>query len=761
MSTEVTMTGSGTVGPVSSWSFTEGSSPAVPNAPTPNVGTLTLTAAATEDSKFVINNAITVESDDIGSVEGVASSVSVGYTAATLNVTSALQRFNADFTIFPVTGGTLRQATDLLMQLSGSQYCNLTYQSGRYWSLQGHSQGFDFQGNPVVYADNTQYNASEYYSTVTAQMEPYVAGDIQMDGGLFAAGGFSFTRNRYYATAPVLGNGINLSPGQNPIIALKFDPAISSTIVVAGGPDDSNLSTGFYLACGYSQPNDRLEINGYARIGGINTSVNVNGSTTGFSAIDDMQMVVYPRFTDANTLEIDLYVVSTDDYSTVESLSTTVSTVLPDYFTPWSATGRVRAVYQCDEGSDITSTLTDADYEVSDFGYTSTSASSTNGAGSVIDGARMNGWEYLNQVATARSCEIAVSGSTIVLRGRGELGEVEVPIEAAESIEVSSQSPGLSVDVRYTGASLFGTTGSAPSNPMPPISADIYPMQCVNLYDALQNDQKWTVNAGQSVTVRVEVDSASAVFVGNPRPSIYWDDPDQFLAQKGVTEFGTYVVSGSDNLPIPGEEWLAFGGSVTARPTDDPGIVELTFVGPAEVPGVPDPFSFSVSDGATDYPALTIPGRGVSVSPQTLNILTGAAGTTVAVASTVDNIAVATAEQAHDVGSWAAALASGSWQTVRLTVPTVNLIAWDYTPPTTLSRLGAFGYSAGSLFRIGDAILRVDSATIGKTSSTIEASFYTTFADLDAVWAGETIGDFDTTWATYDFGDIKIAPLRT
>lgn len=768
MSTEVTMTGSGTIGPVSSWSFTEGASPAVPSSPTPNVGTLSLTAAATDESKFVVNNAITVESDDIGSVEGDVSSVSVGYTAATLNVTSALQRFNADFTILPVTGGTLRQATDLLMQLSGSQYCNLAYQSGRYWSLQGHSQGFDFRGDPVEYVDNTKYTASEYYNNGTGQMEPYVAGEILMDGGLFAAGffGFPFTRNRYYASTPVLGNGIDLSVGLHPIVAFKFDPSVSASITIAGGPDDSNTSTGFYLVCSYSQPDDRLEINGYARVGGISTVISVVGSATGFSTIHDMQMVLYPRFTAFGTLTVDLHVVSTNNYSTVNSITTTISTTATDYFTPWEATGRVRAVYQCDESSDITSVLTGADYEVSDFGYTSTGTVNSGGAGSMIDGARMNGWEYLNQVATARGCEIAVSGTTIVLRGRGELGEVQVPAESAESVDISSQTVGLSVDMQYTGATKLSTIGSGPTNPMPPIQAslwgaDIFPMRCANLYDALPNDQKWTVDEGKTVTVRVELDTATAVFVANPRPSIFWDDPDEFLAQKGVSEFGTYVVSGSDNLPIPGEEWLDFGGSVTARATDDPSIVELTLVGPAEIPGVPGPFSFSVSDGATDYPALTISGRGIAVDPKVLNILTGAARTTVAVASTVNNIAVATVEQAYDVGSWAAALASGSWQTVRLTVPTANLIAWDYIPPTTLTRLGAFGYSAGSLFRIGDAILRVDSVTIGKVSSTIDASFYTTFGDVDAVWAGETVGDFDTSWNTYDFGDIKIAPLRT
>lgn len=247
MSTEITMQGSGTVGAVSSWSFTEAASPTIAGESNPNVGTLSIAAASTDESKFIVNNAVTITSDEIGEVEGTVSSVTVSGPSASLNVTSALQKFNADFTILPVTGGTMTQAADLLTQLSGTKYCTLNYASGRYWSLQGHSQGFQNDGSPVVYADNTAYKSSTYYSIPMADFLPYVAGSLEFDGGLFASGLFSFTRNRYFSSSSLLGNGIDLSVGRHPIVMYKFDPSVSSFVTLAGGPDDSNTSTGFNI----------------------------------------------------------------------------------------------------------------------------------------------------------------------------------------------------------------------------------------------------------------------------------------------------------------------------------------------------------------------------------------------------------------------------------------------------------------------------------------------------------------------------------
>lgn len=757
--TTVTLTGSGNVGEVSSWSVTEAVAPAVAGDPTPSVGSVSVTAAKTDDSKYATNNDLVLDVPDFGSIDATVSDVSLTAASASLSGTTVLQRFNADFPIQPAQGGTLRAAADQLMQLSGSQYCTLTYPEGRYWSLQGHSAGFDANGAVVEYSDNSGYTIEFNAGFGTTYVRPA----FRIDGGLVAE---TFTwngsRGQYYATA-VDGNGMDLSVGTNQHLMFKFDPSVSAQVILAGGPDDSNTSTGMYLVCEYSQAFDRLQITGDVRTGGILTPVSVTGSATGFSTASEMQMVIYARFTTATNLAIKMSVVSTTNYSVVNTITTNIATVQPEYFTPWIASGRIRGVYQANLSGDNVATLVGANYEVTDRGYRSVSSDSgpgPNGINSPIGGRTMNGWEYLNQVATARGCEISASGSDVVLRSRGALAPIELPSSEVSGLQISSIAAGLNVDVVVYDNSV-ATGGATPTNPMPNVLSSIIPLSSGILYDAEESDETWTVNANETKTVRISLGQASAQFVLNPYPSLEWNDPAGWLASKGVTEFGTYVVSGSDNLPISPQQWIDFGGGVFAEVSDDPRFVDVTFVGPSPIPGVTEPYSFSISDGSTNYPSLTIAGRGITSSPSTLRIPTGASSTTNEVAATVDNIAVGSVEQGHDVGSWAAAKAAGSWQTITFSIPTVHLISWDYTPPSTLTNGGVFGFSAGSLFRLGDAILRVDSVNIGRVSSTVTASYYTTVSDFDTAWMGQDYADFDALWLGFDFSDAKVSPLRT
>lgn len=757
--TTVTLTGSGNVGEVSSWTVTEAVAPAVAGDPTPSVGSVSVTAAKTDDSKYATNNALTLDVPDAGSIEATVSDVSLTAASATLAGTTVLQRFNADFPIQPAQGGTMRAAVDQLMQLSGSQYCTLTYPTGRYWSLQGHSAGFDVNNDLVEYSDQSGYTIAFNSGLSTTYVKPALV----IDGGLVAdTFAWNGSRRQYYATN-IDGNGMDFGVGTNQHLMFKLDPSVSAQVILAGGPDDSNTSTGFYLVCEYSQPSDRLQITGYARVGGLNTAINVTGTATGFSITDEMQLVIYPRFTTGLNLAITMSLVSTTNYAVVNTLSTNISTVQPQYFTPWIATGRIRGVYQANLTANTVSTLIGANYEVTDRGYTSTSSDvgpGANGLNSPIGGRVMNGWDYLNQVATARRCEVSASGGDVVLRSRGSLAPIDLPTGDISGLQISSTASGLSVDVTvYENAVVAG--GAGPTNPMPNVLSSIIPLSSGILYDAEDAETTWTVEANERKTIRVSLGEASAQFVLNPYPSLEWNDPSGWLTAKGVTEFGTYVVSGSDNLPINPQQWLDYGGSVSAKVSDDPRFVELTFVGPSPIPGVNSPYSFSISDGSTNYPSLTIAGRGIISSTSTLNILTGASNTTNAIAATVDNIAVGSIEQAHDVGGWAAAKAAGSWQTISFSIPTVNLISWNYTPPSTLVSNGAFGFSAGSLFRLEDAILRVDSVNIGRVNSTVNATYYTTVGDFDPAWAGQDYADFDALWSGFDFSDAKISPLRT
>lgn len=212
---------------------------------------------------------------------------------------------------------------------------------------------------------------------------------------------------------------------------------------------------------------------------------------------------------------------------------------------------------------------------------------------------------------------------------------------------------------------------------------------------------------------------------------------------------GSYVIIGSDNLPVSKSQWEAYGGAVSVAINPDvPGAIDVTLIGPSrEIPGIASPYSLAVSDGSTAYPVFSVTGAGVFTNPETVAILSGSNPdkTSQDVALTVDNIFIDTLERAYDRGIWATEIASGPQITLKMTVPT--------------SAIGSFGASAGSRIRFKDSTYRIISLSVEKATTAITAVRHVTVADVDAIWASQTVGDFDAAWGARDLSDFKVKPL--
>jgi len=285
-------------------------------------------------------------------------------------------------------------------------------------------------------------------------------------------------------------------------------------------------------------------------------------------------------------------------------------------------------------------------------------------------------------------------------------------------------------DGNSAGATWSGATNNSSSSTLIPSENDFY-----NAF--ADNNTIYSVSSGESVTTTVQTSNYPT-----------------YLAQPVVSDVfpiavGTYCVSGADNLPVVPAEWIEYGGNVSVAISEVPGAIDLTLSAPpSDIPGVPGPYTLSVSDGSSQYATLSIAGIGVTTKPETLNLLTGASPekTTVEVAATVNSPFCITKEIAYDHSSWAVAAAAGPNTTLRFNVPT--------------STLSGLGLTEGAMFTHEDARYRIISATIGHTITSISAVRHTTIGEMDQAWVGQTLGDFDTLWSGYSAGDVNIAPLR-
>lgn len=146
MSIDISMTGSGTIGEIQpGWTVNEYATPVTPGESSGGTGQVNVSASANDDTLFIVNNAITTTEQSLGSISGVVKAVNQTGIGASFSHNTQLSLFDANLSIPALGAGGVVPAVDVCSQLIGRDII-LNKDTGYYYSLRGHSQGFDSTG---------------------------------------------------------------------------------------------------------------------------------------------------------------------------------------------------------------------------------------------------------------------------------------------------------------------------------------------------------------------------------------------------------------------------------------------------------------------------------------------------------------------------------------------------------------------------------------------------------------------------------------
>ena len=666
---------------------------------------------------FVVNNNITTTEENLGSISGVVKSVS--QTGLNVNVThnTSLAIFDATNDIPALGAGSASSALDLCNQLSTRQIL-LKDIDGHFYSLRGHSAGFDSDG--FVVDPQVSTGSYQQYSQQTGQF--YTAYYRQQYGTIWADD-FDVIDNKIWATH-VTGDAFANNPGI-PISRLAFKTFLNGGNLDWGFsalPDDSNTSQGQDLFLNINYASNTFTIYGKFRNGGLLQSF-TQSYDMGTLLDKDEELAVFIEYvrpvSPATQYSYKVTVCNTSNYEITGSLTQLMTTAVPIFNSEWYILGNVRSVYR-HQGSGLASWVFQ-EYE-NDVTYEIDADVVLGGPVPAQPGANM--WEYLQAACSAYSVELSSIDGIVSVRNVGDTF-IKVDNETVPSISPNMTLSGRSVEVVYSNSSNI-------------VDKEIY-----NAYT--DNNRVISVNANETITTTVEINGTPAL-VYLPSPSA--------TPQSGV---GEYAISYSNGAQVPQKAWADNGGKldVNINP-NNPNAIDITLIGPSSVTNVfggsgatyPGPYKLAFTAGGTDYAALSITATGVKTSLETVKIYTAADHSKVAqdVAKTIVNPFISTKLQAYDRGIWAVAEASGPRVTFSSSIPA--------------REFQSFGLSAGSLFRYGDSIYRISQASIGNLMANITAVRHVTVDDFDTLWAGKTVGAHDLMWAGFDTSDQVIAPLR-
>lgn len=207
----------------------------------------------------------------------------------------------------------------------------------------------------------------------------------------------------------------------------------------------------------------------------------------------------------------------------------------------------------------------------------------------------------------------------------------------------------------------------------------------------------------------------------------------------------TYSVLDAFDEPVPPSKWAAGGGRVTVRIADDTRGLRVTVVGSNETVGAPYRLT-GVTNMGVEYSTLRVVGSGVAFGREKYSLSAcDDSRATIEVGAEVDNQYLTSWGHAHLALLPAVRRHGGGLKTI--------------TGSSPIS--GEFGTIAGARLRDDFDEYRIRSIT---TSPPADAHAWiaesdTTVADVDAVWAGHTIGEWDDRWAGRPLVEFDLRPL--
>lgn len=722
MGINIEMTGSGELGPLApGWTVQEYATPVTIGETAGGTGNVSFSAAARDDSLFVINNNITTTEETLGSVEGVVKSVSQSGLNVSVNHNTPLSLFDASQNIPALGAGGMYSVIDLCSQLANRDKL-LTLPVGHFYSLRGHSAGFD-NNNDVVSYVNTDGSYTGY-DNGTGTFYPIY---FREQYGSVWADTFAVLDGEVWATH-VFGDCFSSNKGiltSRMAFKAKLDGG-DLTWGFQGLPYDTNLGTGHSvgLTVDYSagtmtlagEYNDSSTMIDYSQTYDLTTTVDINEELAFF--------IEYTRPVDGDdTYTVVVSACNTSDYTTLATLTQTFDSP-PAFFTsPWQLSGKVRSLYR-NQGIGQGDWIEEYEAPVTYMFMN----------GITVDGpvpaqTSSNMWEYIQAACAAYALELSVIEGVIVVRPVGS-EIIAIDNKTVPTVSPNTNLGGRNVEVVYT-------------NALSVVNQELYNARA-------DNNRVISVKADEKITTTVEI-SGTPTVVNLPSRST--------APAAGI---GEYSIVDSVGYQVPQYLFAACGGRIDIQlnPTVL-NAIDITFYGPSSTAVVsggtpfggatplhPGPYKLAYTAAGTDYAALSITGSGVKTTPATLKIRTGADPEKVAqdVSKTISNQFIVTKTQAYDRGSWAIFEASGPKVTLSLSVP--------------VTAISSFGLAAGSLIYYRDSIYRVNDASIGNLAVNINATRHVTVDDFDLVWDGKTVGSHDAMWFGYETSDQVIAPLR-
>lgn len=738
----VDLTGIGKIGDVKGdWTITETAFPVVPGDSTGSTTTASLGAVKENTSKFILGQKALVTHPQLGAMPGDVTSVdpnnslTVGFAVA-----STMTKLNVERNIPAVASGHPLGAVDLAMQLLGGDNTRpiLTSPSGRFWSLNGHSAGFDINGKLLHAKDvgtgktplgnfllvDTQRIVDAVQVYPFAVVDPY---GLMPSGVVLPSFDWmnmvtEFIFEAFIPAGVSVGfRVINQLPGARGGQAEKRN--IFEATIVPGTTTGSVILTNTF----------------YDNIASAITPTTVTVPISPNTPLGDRLVRVHILLRNSTVqVRVNDGGLGSPAFSVTANLAVTnIGPITRNV----SFTGQIRNLYQRSQPG-LPATLSAAspywsygrigkpEVRVADYGTVSNKP---------IIGRKMNLLEYLKEVTAALGAAIGyVAGGSFYI---SRVGRLPTDLDLTNVIgkpRITESANGASrtikvVNQNATKSALAGTF--------------------LTIYDAQLSGDSFSIETGETKVVRISLDGFADVL---QRPIVYGDGADQLgfyqLWLNNVSDsesIGSFWVSDANKIPLTGRDWALSGADVTVELVESNDAVDITFIGPpADIPGAPGPYTFGVYDGADFVPTFRLAGAGVLSKPTEITLYTGVDETQVTqeVGPTIDNCGLADLEMVMDRTVWS--LEANSSPTLKL----------SFTMPTDVF-LG-LGFAQNSTFLYEEKRWQVISATFSALTTAVDAIPFTLLDDYDAVWLGSTLDDKDAEWVGYTLDQRSIESLR-
>ena len=352
MTIKVEMVGSGELGEIQpGWSVNEYATPVTIGETAGGTGDVSFSTSSRPTSLLTVNNNITTIVEEFGAITGIVNNVSRTGLSTSVSHNTQLALFDSDYSIPALGAGGIYPAIDVCSQLSGRDKL-LKYGTGSFFSLCGHSAGFDIDGNIVK--SSVSRKAYQSYSDSIGFYTNY----YQEESGPIWANGFTVKNDTIYATS-VLGDQFQTSTVERSCrIAFKTlidTPGEEVWLRMGRGPMEQNagsynmtMNVGIEYPADYPTHTPTLYLSGDYYAGGSGQSFSLNYNLNGLDMTKELGVFVEyiqpAAGSSSHTIKVQLTMEDNGFNGVAATLSRTFSSDYSLYNENWSIAGLARSL---------------------------------------------------------------------------------------------------------------------------------------------------------------------------------------------------------------------------------------------------------------------------------------------------------------------------------------------------------------------------------------------------------------------------------